>query len=76
MITADLHTVSGAYALHALPEEERQGFAAHLSRGSGGQLSLLDGPVAGAEAVAFTVEPAGGSASPTTVPLGSVSRPT
>lgn len=48
MITADLHTVSGAHALHALPEEERQGFAAHLSRGSGGQLSLLDGPVAGA----------------------------
>ncbi|MFE9122387.1 anti-sigma factor domain-containing protein [Streptomyces sp. NPDC007172] len=30
MITADLHTLTGAYALHALPEAEREAFERHL----------------------------------------------
>ncbi|GAA4111284.1 anti-sigma factor [Streptomyces hundungensis] len=30
MITADLHTLTGAYALHALPEAERSAFEGHL----------------------------------------------
>lgn len=46
-----------------------------LSPDAGRQLALLEGPVAEAKAVAFTVEPAGGSPQPTTVPLGSVSLP-
>ncbi|MFD3442898.1 anti-sigma factor domain-containing protein [Streptomyces sp. NPDC058685] len=47
-----------------------------LSRDAGRQLALLEGPVGEAAAVAFTVEPAGGSPQPTTVPLGSVTLPT
>ncbi|RLV65505.1 Anti-sigma-K factor RskA [Streptomyces sp. CBMAI 2042] len=31
MTTADLHTLTGAYALHALPEDERREFERHLS---------------------------------------------
>ncbi|MFF1276093.1 anti-sigma factor domain-containing protein [Streptomyces marokkonensis] len=31
MTTADLHRLTGAYALHALPEEERDAFERHLS---------------------------------------------
>ncbi|MFC8244302.1 anti-sigma factor [Streptomyces chartreusis] len=31
MITADLHTLSGAYALHALPHDERAAFERHLA---------------------------------------------
>ncbi|MFE9014258.1 anti-sigma factor [Streptomyces cyaneofuscatus] len=31
MTTADLHTLTGAYALHALPEDERHEFERHLS---------------------------------------------
>ncbi|MER5460487.1 hypothetical protein ABT010_07290 [Streptomyces sp. NPDC002668] len=46
-----------------------------LSPDAGRQLALLEGPVAEAKAVAFTVEPAGGSPQPTTVPLGSVGLP-
>lgn len=30
MTTADLHTLTGAYALHALPEDERREFERHL----------------------------------------------
>ncbi|MEV6044059.1 anti-sigma factor [Streptomyces xanthochromogenes] len=30
MITADLHTLTGAYALHALPEDEHAAFERHL----------------------------------------------
>ncbi|MFK0181780.1 anti-sigma factor domain-containing protein [Streptomyces xanthochromogenes] len=30
MITADLHTLTGAYALHALPDAERAAFEGHL----------------------------------------------
>lgn len=40
------------------------------------QLVLLDGPVAGATAVAITVEPAGGSQQPTSAPLGVIKVPT
>ncbi|MFD3442261.1 anti-sigma factor domain-containing protein [Streptomyces sp. NPDC058685] len=46
-----------------------------LSRKSGRQLAVLDGPVAQAQAVAFTVEPAGGSKQPTTKPIGAVNLP-
>ncbi|QNS08314.1 anti-sigma factor [Streptomyces xanthii] len=31
MSTADLHTLTGAYALHALPDEERAAFERHLA---------------------------------------------
>lgn len=31
MTTADLHTLTGAYALHALPDDERREFERHLS---------------------------------------------
>ncbi|MBL0804656.1 zf-HC2 domain-containing protein, partial [Streptomyces albidoflavus] len=31
MTTAELHTLTGAYALHALPEEERAAFDRHLA---------------------------------------------
>ncbi|WP_103531938.1 anti-sigma factor domain-containing protein [Streptomyces sp. SM11] len=31
MSTAELHTLTGAYALHALPESERQAFERHLA---------------------------------------------
>ncbi|MEU6732584.1 anti-sigma factor [Streptomyces physcomitrii] len=31
MTVADLHTLTGAYALHALPEDEREAFEHHLS---------------------------------------------
>ncbi|MCQ4205631.1 anti-sigma factor [Streptomyces longispororuber] len=31
MTTADLHTLTGAYALHALPDEERSAFERHLA---------------------------------------------
>ncbi|GGX54492.1 anti-sigma factor [Streptomyces chartreusis] len=31
MITAELHTLSGAYALHALPHDERAAFERHLA---------------------------------------------
>ncbi|MGW0333857.1 anti-sigma factor [Streptomyces sp. NPDC003011] len=31
MITADLHRLTGAYALHALPDEEREAFERHLA---------------------------------------------
>ncbi|MER5895319.1 anti-sigma factor [Streptomyces sp. NPDC001876] len=46
-----------------------------LSRNPGRQLSLLEGPVDEATAVALSVEPAGGSPQPTTVPFGSVDLP-
>ncbi|WP_329208611.1 anti-sigma factor [Streptomyces sp. NBC_00683] len=46
-----------------------------LSRNPGRQLSLLEGPVDDATAVALSVEPAGGSPQPTTVPFGSVDLP-
>ncbi|MGW6204026.1 anti-sigma factor [Streptomyces sp. NPDC055089] len=47
-----------------------------LSRDPGRRLTLLDGPVDDATAVALSVEPAGGSEQPTTVPLGAVGLPT
>ncbi|MGW3287987.1 anti-sigma factor [Streptomyces sp. NPDC001002] len=31
MITADLHRMTGAYALHALPDDEREAFERHLT---------------------------------------------
>ncbi|MFJ6086763.1 anti-sigma factor domain-containing protein [Streptomyces sp. NPDC092369] len=31
MITADLHRMTGAYALHALPDDEREAFERHLA---------------------------------------------
>ncbi|MFC4612902.1 anti-sigma factor domain-containing protein [Streptomyces maoxianensis] len=46
-----------------------------LGRDAGQQLTLLDRPVGEATAVALTVEPAGGSPQPTTVPLVSVGLP-
>ncbi|MFE6134191.1 anti-sigma factor domain-containing protein [Streptomyces sp. NPDC056437] len=46
-----------------------------LQSASGRQLALLDGPVGDATAVAVTVEPAGGSPQPTTVPLGAITLP-
>ncbi|WP_406393160.1 anti-sigma factor domain-containing protein [Streptomyces sp. NBC_00887] len=46
-----------------------------LSRNPGRQLSLLEGSVDDATAVALSVEPAGGSPQPTTVPFGSVDLP-
>ncbi|MGW4233435.1 anti-sigma factor [Streptomyces sp. NPDC004980] len=47
-----------------------------LSRDPGRRLTLLDGPVDDATAVALSVEPAEGSTRPTTVPLGAVELPT
>ncbi|MFI6647153.1 anti-sigma factor domain-containing protein [Streptomyces sp. NPDC050529] len=47
-----------------------------LSRDPGRRLTLLNGPVDNATAVALSVEPAGGSAQPTTDPLGAVELPT
>lgn len=47
-----------------------------LSRDPGRRLTLLDGPVDDATAVALSVEPAGGSEQPTTDPLGAVGLPT
>ncbi|MFI1396241.1 anti-sigma factor domain-containing protein [Streptomyces sp. NPDC020681] len=44
-----------------------------LSGTASRQLTLLDGPVGGATGVGVTVEPAGGSAQPTTAPLGLIS---
>lgn len=32
MITADLHTMTGAYALHALCDDEREAFERHLAK--------------------------------------------
>lgn len=46
-----------------------------LSRAPGRELTLLEGPVDDATGVALTVEPAGGSPQPTTVPLGWVDLP-
>ncbi|MFJ6433523.1 anti-sigma factor domain-containing protein [Streptomyces sp. NPDC091416] len=46
-----------------------------LSRDPGRRLALLDGPLDDATAVALSVEPAGGSAQPTTDPLGAVGLP-
>ncbi|MGW2282116.1 anti-sigma factor [Streptomyces sp. NPDC001770] len=46
-----------------------------LSRDPGRRLTFLDGPVDDATAVALSVEPAGGSEQPTTVPLGAVPLP-
>lgn len=37
---------------------------------------LLDGPVDGASAIGITVEPAGGSAQPTSAPLALLTFPT
>lgn len=47
-----------------------------LSRDPGHRLTLLDGPVDDATAVALSVEPTGGSAQPTTDPIGAVELPT
>lgn len=47
-----------------------------LSRDPGRRLTLLDGPVDDATAVALSVEPTGGSEQPTTDPLGAVGLPT
>ncbi|MFI8001664.1 anti-sigma factor domain-containing protein [Streptomyces sp. NPDC086010] len=47
-----------------------------LSRDPGRQVTLLKGTLDNASAVALSVEPAGGSTSPTTVPLGAVPLPT
>ncbi|MFD9853268.1 anti-sigma factor domain-containing protein [[Kitasatospora] papulosa] len=46
-----------------------------LSRDPGRQVTLLKGTLDNASAVALSVEPSGGSSSPTTVPLGAVDLP-
>ncbi|WP_086562744.1 anti-sigma factor [Streptomyces africanus] len=46
-----------------------------LSSAGGHQASVLDGRLEGATAVCVTVEPAGGSAQPTTVPVAFISVP-